>query len=469
VETQADLDRLRARASEIAAAEGKRLAERTRESARMFDRASAYLPLGVASSFQTMEPYPVYLARGAGSRLWDVDGNAYLDYHNGFGVTICGHGHPKIVEAIDRAARNGTHFAAMTEAAVTLAAELCRRFRLDRVRFANSGTESTMEAIRVARAATGRSVLVKAEGAYHGHHDLVMISVAPGPDDLREPAAGPGGTAPWQASLPRVPFSKGIPEEIPRQVLVVPFNDIAALEQVLNEYGANIAAFIIEPVMMFAGIVLPEPGYLERVRELCTQHGVVLIFDEVKTGVNIAAGGATELFGVRPDLACFAKAIGGGVPIGAFGGRADVMEIIERGESHLGTFNGNPLAMNAGVAALTDVLTPGAHQHIAEIGTQLATGCRGALAENSIAAHVIDLGAKGGVGYRPAPLRNYRDSFECAPEFVDSSSAALMNRGVFQIPADKGQWMLSVQHTAEDIAAYIQAFGDYCAMLAGGK
>jgi glutamate-1-semialdehyde 2,1-aminomutase len=169
--TEADLDRLKARASEIAAAEGKRLTERTRESARMFEQASAYLPLGVASSFQTMDPYPIYLASGAGSRLWDVDGNAYLDYHNGFGVTLCGHAHPKIVEAIDRAARNGTHFAAMTEAAVTLAAELCRRFRLDRVRFANSGTESTMEAIRIARAATGRSLLVKAEGAYHGHHD----------------------------------------------------------------------------------------------------------------------------------------------------------------------------------------------------------------------------------------------------------------------------------------------------------
>jgi glutamate-1-semialdehyde 2,1-aminomutase len=166
--TEADLDRLRPRASEIAATEGKRLAGRTRESARMFERASAYLPLGVASSFQTMDPYPIYLARGAGSRLWDVDGNAYLDYHNGFGVTLCGHAHPKIVEAIDKAARNGTHFAAMTEAAVTLAAELCRRFRLDRVRFANSGTEATMEAIRVARAVTGRSVLVKAEGSPSG-------------------------------------------------------------------------------------------------------------------------------------------------------------------------------------------------------------------------------------------------------------------------------------------------------------
>ena len=460
---EADIDRLRARAREVGEAEGERLLDQTRGSARMYKLASAYLPLGVASSFQTMEPYPVYLARGAGSHLWDVDGNEYLDFHNGFGVTICGHAHPRIVEAIERAARNGTHFAAMTEAAVTLASELCRRFGLDRVRFANSGTEATMEAIRVARAVTGRSGVVKVEGAYHGHHDLVMISVAPEPSDLRR---GPQDAGSSSASLVRVPFSKGIPPEVHQQVLVVPFNDVAAVERVLAEHAADIAAFIIEPVMMFAGIVLPEPGYLEQVRELCSRHGVVLIFDEVKTGANIAPGGATGLFGVQPDLACFAKAIGGGVPIGAFGGRAEIMEIIERGETHLGTFNGNPLAMNAGVAALTEVLTADAYGHLAELGTQLAEGCRSALADSGIAAHVIDLRAKGGVCYRSAPLRDYRDTFQCAPEFLAASSAWLMNRGVFQIPADKGQWMLSVQHTAEDIATYVQAFGEYCAELA---
>jgi glutamate-1-semialdehyde 2,1-aminomutase len=461
--TEIDIDRLRANAREIGKREGERLLDRTRGSARLYEQASAYLPLGVASSFQTQDPYPMYLARGSGSRVWDVDGNEYLDYHNGFGVTSCGHAHPRIAEAIERAARSGTHFAVMTETAVTLAAELCRRFQLDRVRFANSGTEATMEAIRVARAATGRNIVVKVEGAYHGHHDAVMFSVAPDASDL-QPRSGSG--EPPAAPFAPVPFSKGIPPDVEKQILVVPFNDAAALERVFRDRGTEIAAFITEPILMFAGIVLPEPGYLERVRDLCSQHGVVLIFDEVKTGANVAAGGATELFGVRPDLACFAKAIGGGVPIGAFGGKADVMEIIEKGEAHLGTFNGNPLAMSAGVAALTEVLTQDAYRHLAEIGTQLAEGCRMALDESQIPAHVIDLCAKGGVCYRPDQLRDYRDSLACEPELLAASSPWMMNRGIFQIPADKGQWMLSVQHSSEDIGTYVEAFAEYCVGLA---
>jgi glutamate-1-semialdehyde 2,1-aminomutase len=457
------IDRLRAKATKLEKVEGERLLDRTSGSERLYRQASAYLPLGVASSFQTGDPYPMYLARGSGSHLWDVDGNEYLDFHNGFGVTLCGHAHPKIVEAIDLAARRGTHFAAMTESAITLAAELCRRFRLDRVRFSNSGTEATMEAIRVARAATGRSVVVKVEGAYHGHHDGVMWSVAPDSNELdrtsdRTEAAG--------AKLAPVAFSKGIPPDLQKQILIVPFNDAAALERLLEDRATDIAALIMEPIMMFAGIVLPEPGYLERVRELCSKHGVVLIFDEVKSGANVAAGGATEMFGVQSDLSCFGKAIGGGVPIGAFGGRADVMEIIEKGEAALGTFNGNPLAMSAGVAALTEVLTPEAYQHLAEIGTQLSEGCRKALGENGIPAHVVDLCAKGGVCYRLTPLRNYRDSFECETDLLDASSPWLMNRGIFQLPGGKGQWMLSVQHSTEDIEAYAEAFGDYCTELA---
>jgi glutamate-1-semialdehyde 2,1-aminomutase len=351
----------------------------------------------------------------------------------------------------------------MTEAAVTLAAELCRRFQLDRVRFANSGTEATMEAIRVARAATGRSVIVKVEGAYHGHHDGVMFSVAPDASDLQ---AASGGSGPATPSFAPIPFSKGIPADVGKQILIVPFNDAEALDRVFRDRGTEIAAFITEPVLMFAGIVLPEPGYLERVRDLCSQHDVVLIFDEVKTGANVAAGGGTELFGVRPDLACFAKAIGGGVPIGAFGGRAAVMEVIEKGEAHLGTFNGNPLAMSAGVAALTEVLTQDAYVHLTEIGTQLAEGCRKALAEIGIPAHVIDLCAKGGVVYRADRLRDYRDSLACESELIAASSPWMMNRGIFQLPADKAQWMLSVQHSTEDIGTYVDAFAEYCAELA---
>ncbi|MGH2693777.1 MAG: aspartate aminotransferase family protein, partial [Actinomycetota bacterium] len=305
-------------------------------SKEMYARAEAVMPFGVASSFQASDPYPIYLVSGRGSRVTDIDGNEYVDYHNGFGSMVVGHSHPKVREAIERAARSGTHFAATTETAVDFAEELKRRFGMEKLRFTNSGTEATMDAVRLARAAAGKDLLLKIEGSYHGHHDAVMYSVNPGFD-----SAGPD-ERPWS-----VPFSRGIPEETARSTMIVPFNDVPALEAVLSEHGDRIGALIMEPVMMNIGIVVPKPGYLESVRELCTRHGVVLIFDEVKTGVTIAAGGATEYMGVQPDLICLAKAIGGGTPVGAFGGRAEIMDEIKHGVAALGTFNGNPLSMAA--------------------------------------------------------------------------------------------------------------------------
>ena len=230
----------------------------------------------------------------------------YVDFHNGFGSTASGHAHPRIVAAIEGAARSGTQFAVTTEPAVRLAEELCRRFRLERVRFTNSGTESTMDAIRLARGVTGRDAICKIEGAYHGHHDTVMFSVAPSLNLIE--ATEKTGLHP--------PASKGIPAEMEKWTLVVPYNDLGALERLFAERSDEIACFILEPVMMNIGIVLPRPGYLEGVRELCTRYGVVLIFDEVKCGATIAAGGAIERFGVQPDLACFAKSIGGRDPGG---------------------------------------------------------------------------------------------------------------------------------------------------------
>ena len=448
-------EHITARAREIAKQEAATLADRTPGSARLYERAIRSLPMGVASSFQANDPYPIYVAEGRGSKVWDADGNEYVDFHNGFGTMIVGHAHPKVVEAIELAARSGTHFAATTPTTLAFAEELCRRFSLDSVRFTNSGTESTMDAIRLARAATGRDVVVKIEGSYHGHHDTVMFSVVPNSDVMG------GRDQPASA-----PMSRGIPAETSKRTLVVPFNDAPALEKLLAERGGEIACLIMEPVMMNIGIAQPEDGYLQAVRDLCTKAGVVLIFDEVKSGATIAPGGAVERFGVQPDLVCLAKAIGGGVPCGAFGGRADLMDEITRGAAQQGTFNGNPLAAGAGLAALTEVLTPGAYEHLAALGTRLADGCREAIEANDIPAHAVDLGAKGCVSYRRQPLRSYRDFLECDAELFEASWPWAVNRGVFMTPGDEEQWTISVQHDQADIDRYVEAFAGFCEALA---
>jgi len=444
-------DALTDRARAIFDAEKAGLLRRTPRSKALFERASASMPLGVASSFQAGSPYPIYLALGRGAEVWDVDGTGYVDFHNGFGTMAVGHAHPVILEAIARAAARGTHFAVTTETTVLLAEELCRRFRLERVRFTNSGTEATMDAIRVARGATGRDVVCKIEGSYHGHHDTVMFSVVPGEAVLRD-----------QATTNATPMSKGIPAEMARWTLAVPFNDLAAVDALFRERGSEIACLIIEPVMMNIGIVLPQPGYLEGLRELCSRHGVVLVFDEVKCGATIAAGGAIERFGVQPDLACFAKAVGGGLPLGAFGGRADLMGCIGNGVAQQGTFNGNPLAAAAGLAALTEVLTPDAYARLAGIGSRLADGCQKAIANSGLPAHVVDLGCKGCVSYRPTPLTNYRDFLETNAGLFDASWAWLVNRGVFMTPGNEEQWTLSVQHDEGHVDRFVDAFTTFC-------
>ena len=384
------MDPITERARAIAATELATLLDRTPGSRALHERALHSMPGGVASSFQLGDPYPIYLRRGVGPAVWDVDDHEYVDFHNGFGSMAVGHAHPIVAEAIEKAARNGTHFAVTVEACVELAEELCRRFRCDQVRFTNSGTESTMSAIRVARAATGRDVIAKIEGSYHGHVDYLMYSVLPGADVM--------GGRDTPAATPK---SKGMPKGLEQWIRVVPFNDAEAFERLLVAEGDSIAALIMEPVMMNIGIVVPAPGYLERIRELCTRHGVVLIFDEVKCGATIAAGGAQERFGVQPDLACWAKAIGGGATIGAFGGRADVMDEINKGAAHQGTFNGNPLSVAASLATLTKVLTPDAYAHFDRIGQRLAAGLQSSIDKFSIPASVVDLGCKGCVTSAP--------------------------------------------------------------------
>ncbi|HBX79089.1 MAG TPA: aspartate aminotransferase family protein, partial [Acidimicrobiaceae bacterium] len=262
------------------------------------------------------------------------------------------------------------------------------------------------------------------------------------------------------------PKSLGMPKDLDQWIRVVPFNDADALERLLVAEGDKIAALIMEPVMMNVGIVLPAPGYLERVRELCTKHGVVLIFDEVKCGVTIAAGGAQERFGVKPDLASWAKSIGGGSAIGAFGGKAELMDLINHGAAHQGTYNGNPLSVAASLATLTEVLTPEAYVHFARIGTKLAEGLRASIDKYGIPANIIDLGCKGCVTYRPEPLTCYRDFLETNTDLYLASYPWMINRQVFMTPGDEEQWTLSVAHGDEEIDRYVDAFAEFCAELA---
>ena len=448
-------DRLLGRAQEIGQVEMSRLLARTPRSAQLFDRATRTLPFGVVSSFQKMQPYPIYVTHGRGSHVWDQDGTEYLDFHCGFGAMVVGHAHPRIVEAVHEAASRGTHFAVTTESAVAFAETICRRFNLETLRFTNSGTEATMDAIRVARAATGRDVVCKIEGSYHGHHDSVMFSIVPNADLMG------GRDRPGSA-----PVSKGMVKDAAKYIQVVPFNDADHLERVFQEKGDQIACLIMEPAMMNIGIVVPQPGYLKRVRELCTKYGVVFIYDEIKTGFTIAAGGATERFGVQPDLVCLAKAISGGLPAAAFGGRDDLMRLIERGVSQMGTYNGNPLVAHVGLVTLSEVLTADAYRHLARLGTRLVQGCQAAIDRHGIPAHTVDLGAKGCVSYRPTPMKDYRDFLDTRPELFGASYPWLLNRGIFMTPGDEEQWTLSVQHSEADVDRYIGVFGEFCAALA---
>jgi glutamate-1-semialdehyde 2,1-aminomutase len=450
-----DRDRIR----KLTEREGNRLNDRTTASQAMYERARASLAGGVASSYQVREPWPIYLERGEGAQVWDVDGNELLDFHNGFGSMTQGHAHPAIIRAVEERVRLGTHFAAPTEDAVAVAEELQRRWGLPKWRYTNSGTEATMDAIRVARALTGRETIVKIFGSYHGHHDAVMVST--GGVDI-------AGFAPDE--LPSVGYGAGLPKAIVEMTVAVPFNDVAAMErriERLESEGRAPACVIMEAAMMNLGIIPPEPGYLEAVRELTERHGIVLIFDEVKTGFTIAPGGATERFGVKPDMVTLAKSLGGGLPSGAIGGTDDVMRVVEDGSVYqVGTYNGNPLSMAAARASLGEVLTPEAYTHLDRLNERILNGCTGVIEEHGFPGYAIGIGAKGCVTFSTERIVDYA-TFRANQdeELTDLAWLYSMNRGIFMTPGREEEWTLTVAHDDAAIDSYIEVFAELAGEL----
>jgi len=426
-----------------------------KKSDAMWKQAREYISKGVPSSFQDAPPQPLFVDHGKGSRVWDVDGNEYVDFHNGFGVMVVGHAHPLVVKAVSERAARGTHFAQPVEEDIAVAKDLARRFQQPQWRFTNSGTESTLDAVRIARGFTGRSRIVKIEATYHGHHDTLMVSVEPKPDKM--------GPADEPASVPQ---TEGIPKEVTDLTSVIAFNNIEQLERIFKRYPGQIAALIVEPVMMNLGMVLPDDGYLARAKEICHANGALLIFDEVKTGCTLTAGGATERFGVVPDLVALAKAIGGGLPCGAIGGRADVMAVIEEDRvAQYGTFNGKPLTMAAAKATLTEILTPQAYAHFDALSEVLAGGLRDTIKEYDLPFHVIAIGARGGVTYRKERVRNYRDYLTIDKRWAYASWLYQCNRGVLMAPFAEENWTLSVQHSEEDVQRYVDNFRELAKAL----
>jgi glutamate-1-semialdehyde 2,1-aminomutase len=412
----------------------------------------------VTSSWQITRPQTVWISHGAGSKIYDVDGTEYVDMHGGYGAGLAGHAHPAIVEAVCRRVVRGTHFAQPTEDAIIVAEELGNRFGLPLWRFTNSGTEATMDAVHLMRAITGRDLIIKVEGCYHGHHDSVQISVTPEADDIG-PAERPVGA----------PASTGIPEAILSLTKIASFNSVDSVRRLLEENPGQVAGMIIEPIMMNAGIILPVDGYLAGLKEVLHEHGALLTFDEVKTGLTVGPGGATAAFGTTPDIVCLAKAIGGGLCFGAVGGTQAVMSYVANGIYNMvGTFNGNPLSVAAGRAVLEDVATEEAYTKIGALRARIDQALSDVIVESGLPAHVVSIGAKGCVTFSTEPVRDYRDFLEIDDRYNHAHWLFQHNGGVFLPPWGKTeQWLVSVQHDSSDVDRLLGNFERFARAVTG--
>lgn len=410
------------------------------------ERARRLLPGGVNSpvrSFAAVGGTPPFFASGEGAFLYDLDGNRYLDLVLAYGPLILGHRPPEVMAAITRQLERGTAFGGPTVAEVDLAQEISRRVpSIEMLRLVNSGTEATMSSIRLARAATGRSLIVKFEGCYHGHADALLA------------AAGSG-----LATL-SIPGSPGVPPGTVGDTLVLPYNGLEALDRAFAERGGEIAAAIVEPVAGNMGVVLPRPGFLQRLRQLTQRSGSLLIFDEVMTGFRVARGGAQELLGIRPDLTCLGKVIGGGLPVGAFGGSAELMrQLAPEGPVYqAGTLSGNPLAVAAGLATLEVLDREGTYEHLEELGQRLEQGLLEAASSSGVDLQVNRIGSMLSAFLSPDAVTDYRSAAASDREGFARVHGCLLERGVFWPPSSFEAVFLSNSHRLQDLEPALEAF-----------
>ena len=431
---------------------------RTPTSRDLFHETNEHVPAGVASTYRAWEPHPLYIEEATGAYLHDVDGNSYIDFDMNNGAGMSGHAHPAVTEAVAEQLQRGTLYTHPHRLIGEAAAALKDRWdAIDRVRFTNSGTESTMYAMRLARAYTGNDTILKIEGAYHGCHDYALISKA-APRRVLGHADRPA----------RIVESDGVPEQVAETVEVAPWNDLEAVEGILREHRNEIAGLIVEPIVMNVAVTQPYGEFLHGLRELCDEHGIAYIFDEVKTGVKVAPGGAAEHYGVDPDIVAMAKSIGGNLPVGAIGGREAVMGRIEDGTAHYGTYNGNPLVLRALVTQLRDVLTEDAYDHVDRLGERLATGYEEIMADEGVEGHVEHVNSQGSILFTDTVLEDYRDYLEHVDEeFHENYWFAMLNQGVMPHPhSPSQQWTVSVQHTEDHVDDTIEAFKNVAPRLA---
>jgi glutamate-1-semialdehyde 2,1-aminomutase len=432
---------------------------RTPKSAEAHKKNLKRLPLGVASNYRAYDPYPIFVKEGSGSHFRDLDGNDYIDHNLCFGALMAGHCHPAVMKAVEARLSTGTMFGMPHDMEWELAEEICKRFPVEMVRFGSSGTEATMHSVRLARSASGRDKIIKFEGGYHGLHDAALVSVKPHPPkddfgDIKNPKSVPGG--------------QGVPQASIDNVVIATFNDLETVERRFKENPNQIAAVILEPIMMNVGLCMPQPGFLAGLRELCDKYGALLIFDEVKTGAKLGWGGASEYFNVKPDMICLAKSIGGGFPLAAFGTHKRVMDLIsDHKVFHGGTYNTNPVSMAAGLATFRSVLTRENYANVDKLSKKLVDGYNRVLAKTGLQSYVVVAGANGALMFVPQEIKNYRDWLNVDTALWKHYWFGMVNRGVMAQPYwwDE-QWTMSVQHTEADIDKHLAAFEDLAPSLA---
>ncbi len=412
---------------------------------QLFERAQKYIPGGVNSPVRACKAVgadPIFMHRADGPYLYDVDGNRYIDYVGSWGPMIIGHRHPRVLNAVEDALQLGTSFGAPCKPEVELAEMVTKMVpSIEMVRMVNSGTEACMSAIRLARAFTERQIVLKFDGCYHGHADSFLVK------------AGSGMATLGIASSP------GVPEELSKLTMSIPYNDPEALKKAFSEHGKNIACVIIEPVMGNAGLILPEDGFLEKIRELCTEHGAILIFDEVMTGFRVAIGGAQSFFKIKPDLTCLGKVIGGGLPVGAYGGRRDIMEMIAPlgAVYQAGTLSGNPLAMCAGIAQLKTLQQTKAHEDIVRNTERLSEGLREIAKKGTVPMQVASVPGMIAFFFTKSKVKNFADAQTCDTNFFAKVWRALAERGIYWPPSQFESAFISAVHSKNDIDATLSA------------